>query len=414
MDKAQLKSFVRNKLTKSEIVLFGAGIVAERFYEKYHNVFNIVYVVSNLKKEWGPKKFMGEIDVVRYDKDIIGENQYLVVCGPIAFREIELQLIEDGREMYKDYIESEIAELLYSEKKIALFYGQCILRDIHTCLLNYEPFTNEYESVFTQIVMGQLKMLNRVLMYVKDICDLYVYTPKVLDRDSVYAISREELPKDCKVVSISNLVVPIYWPEINTKMGEFNPYYLYPYGTVRDTVYGHTLYRHEDLNINKMVAEGIDKKEILKILSDEDFYNRKQVDRSVNLCMKLISVAENSVDVKIHDFLNDNYRKIWLYQNFLHPQKIVIMEYIRRFLEKISVDTSGLEELSDQIPTHTHHGGDVPIYPSVIKHLELDFIPDDFKYEVMVGNGIAEMTFEEYMEHYIDYTECAFRINNLI
>lgn len=407
MTKEEIKAFAREKLQNKRIILFGAGVMASEFYQEYKDCLNISHCVSNYKREWGEHTFQEELDVRPYKKEELQADDYLVVCGLNVFRTIELQLQADGMKMYEHYIESGIASAILQNKKIALFYGRCILRDIYKCVKKIPAFYDVYASIFSQVVWEQAIITNRLLYYAKDICDLYVYTPKILDHDSIYTISRDELPNDCKIISISNLVVCLYWPQVSPKLKEHNEWYLHPYNIKRDGIFGHTLYRREDRNINKMVLQGLSTKEIVDSLTSEDFYSEKQVLRNKDICFKSVEMAEKIVDITIVDYLRDNYMTIPLYQNFVHPNKCIIWEYIRRFLRELGLSTLGLEELEESLPDPAHRGGEVPIYPSVAKHLNLRFIDAQTRYEVMLGNGIEYMTFREYMEHFTEYTRKA-------
>ncbi len=413
MNKDEIKSYIREKLSTRRIILFGAGKVARKFYEDHKDKLDISFCVSNLKKEWGEGAFLEELDVKKYKREEIRENDYIIVCGPIAFRTIELQLMNDGFKMYEHFVEANIARVVNANKKIALFYGSCILRDMYRCLIEVPSFDFEYESVFTQSNRGQAVVNNRLLYYLKDICDLYVYTPRVLDRDSAYFLAPDELPADCKVVSVSNLVAPLYWPQVERRIDVHNQFYLHPYNVKRNVSFYHTLYRREDQNINKMILEGKTSKQIVECLSSDEFYSREQVDKHFRVTLKLIDIAEQSVEIKISDFIRENYRKVMLYQNAIHPNKIIICEYIRRLFKAIGVSTHEIESFESQWPLHIHQSGDVPIYPSVVKNMNLEFVEDEKKYEILTGRGVQYMTFEEYTEHYVEYTRKAAEIMNM-
>lgn len=408
--KNKIKSLVRERLSDRRIILFGAGKTAEEFYKKYGESLNISHCVSNYHKEWGEAVFLGKLDVRKYVRSEIQENDYIIICGPMVFRDIELQLNADNMYMYEDYVESHIAGVIMENKKIALFYGQCILRDIYKCLIQVPAFNKEYAAVFTQTAWIEATVINRLLYYMKDISDLYVYTPKVLDLGSIYSLSLNELPADCEVVSISNLVLSLYWPQIDIKLVHVNEWYLHPYHSERSTDFYHTLYRHEDCNIIRMIQEGKTVREVVDTLSSEDFYSEEEVLKNKNLSMKLIGMAENNVDITMQDFIKDNYHKGMLYQNFAHPNKVIIWEYVSRFLSKIGISTHEVEELRRCSPEHIHQAGDVPIYPSVVKHLKLEFIHEDIQYEVLTGNGIVYMDFKEYTAHFAEYTKKAMEI----
>lgn len=408
--KEKVKAIVRENLSTKRIILFGAGDVAKAFYEEYKDELDISYCVSNYEREWGEGSFLGQLDVRKYCKEEICENDYIVVCGPIAFSHVEMQLRMDGFSMYEHFVESGIAQAVFQNKKIALFYGQCILRDMYGCIVKIPAFRDEYASVFTQAVVGQAVVTNRLLMYMKDLCDLYIYTPKILDRESIYFLAPEALPTTCKIISVSNLTVPIYWPQVVPKLDVYNKWYLHSYEAKRDTDFYHTLYRRADEHINKLVQEGKSAKQIVECLSKEDYFSEKQVKKNLAITMKTIEIAEKSVKVKIADYIGESYKSRMLYQNYIHPNKCIIWEYIRRLMKEIGVVCDGLEQLEEETPLHIHQGGDVPIYPSVIKHLGLEFVDETTKYEILTANGIEYMNFAEYIEHYVEYTKMSMDI----
>ncbi len=414
MTKEQIKLLVREKLHSKRIILFGAGTIAEEFYQEYKDCLQISHCVSNFPKEWGEGAFLGELDVRQYKQEELQEDDYLVVCGPLAFRSIELQLEAIGMKMYEHYVESKIASAILQNKKIALFYGECIIRDIYHCIIRVPVFQDMYASIFTQVVREQAVITNRLLYYAKDVCDLYAYTPKLLDRDSIYAIDKEELPPDCIVTSISNLMLFLYWPQVSRVLRQVNENYLYPYDINRDEIFGHSLYRRGDLNINEMVLRGLSTKEIADRLSDEDFYSEKHIWRHKEIFFKSVGMAEKSVDITILDYLQDSYATIPLYQNFAHPHNCIIWEYIRRLLLKLGLSTEGWDDLKEELQGAAHRGGEVPIYPSTAKHLKLNFVNEQTRYEVIVGNGVEQMTFREYIEHYAEYTRKAVEIIRML
>ena len=103
-----------------------------------------------------------------------------------------------------------------------------------------------------------------------------------------------------------------------------------------------------------------------------------------------------------------------LYQNFVHPNKQIIWMYVRRLLISIGLSLLDVDDLERKSPMHIHQGGDVPIYPCVAKEMELEFIDKDTKYEVLQGGGLVYMTFEEYTEHYAEYTRKTYELMRLL
>jgi len=410
MTKEQIKTLVRDKLSTKRIILFGAGVVAEEFYEAHKHKLNISHCVSNYESEWGKGNFLGILDVKKYNRSEISKDDYIIVCGPIAFRTIELQLVSEGFSIYEHFVESNIATAIFEYKRIVLFYGQCVLRDMYQCIVKVPEFREKYASIYTQATTKQAIVTNRVLYYAKDICDIYIYSPKVLDLGSIYFLFPEDLPKDCKMISVSNLSVLVYWPQIDPRREAYNPWYIHPYKSKRDLDFYHTIYRREDMPINQMILDEKSAHKIIETVSSYDFYTEQQVEKHFAKAMKLVNAAEKNYNITIGDYIRENYKRIKLYQNSFHPNKCIIWEYNKRLLKELNIKCANIDELVDNSPEHIHQGGDVPIYPSVAYRLGLEFVDEKTKYEVMIGNRVEYMTFREYVEHYVEYTRRAMEI----
>lgn len=410
LTKEQLKDIARQNILNKRIILFGAGKVAVEFYQKYNDILNISHCVSNLKREWGSKKFQDELDVLEFRSEDIKETDYLIVCGPYAFRQIELQLLNCGYKVFHQFVESKIAECILSGKKIALFRGSCILRDIYECILKSERFGEQYVSIFGTDNYVASKFDNRVIYYASKICDYYIYSYRILRQDKIYLFTEKDLPKGCKIISVSNITFPAYWPQADSEIRNSNKYLIHPYNMERDLIFYHTMYRLEDRNLNRMVEEGMILTEIWKQVSSDDFYTDKEVIRNVKIAFKSLQIAEKFADVGVLDFIRENYSKRMVFQNFAHMHKCVIWEYVRRLFAAMEIEDDECGQLEAESPEYIHHGGDIPVYPSVAMHMGLEWINEDTTYEIMTYHGIKHMTFRQYVEHYVEYTQKAQKI----
>lgn len=405
MKKEQIKQLVYKNLVTKRIILFGAGQVAEEFYMRNKDRLHISHCVSNLPEEWGQKKFLGQLDVREFQMEEILDEDYLIVCGPYAFRRIEIQLLNCGFCMFEHFTESSIAESLMTNKKIALFRGSCILRDIYECIVKSETFMNEYTAIYATDNYVASKYDNRVLYYASKICDCYIYSYRILRQDKVYLFDDDDLPADCKKISVSNITFPGYWPQADPEIRNSNKYLIHPYTMKRDLTFYHTLYRMEDVNVNRMIEEGKGVEEILHSVSALDYYTEKEVNRNLKVAFKSLQIAERFADITVMDYIKDNYNQKLVFQNFSHMHKSVIWTYVRRLLEKMDIDIKECDLLEKQSPEYIHHGGDIPVYPSVAKVLGLNWIDASTQYEVMTYHGVEKMTFEQYIRHYVTYTE---------
>ncbi|WP_022765823.1 WcbI family polysaccharide biosynthesis putative acetyltransferase [Butyrivibrio sp. XPD2006] len=414
MDKKEARKIILHEIATRNIILFGVGIVAEEFYEEFHDQLNIVCCMTNYSKEWGEKRFLERLDVRGYTPEDISNDDYIIICSYFSFNSIDRQLTLDGLKPFSDFISSGIAAAVYNRRKIALFYGSCILRDVYKNISMVPKFTSEFYSIFVQASKDPMAiMLSRELMYAKLLCDICIYMPRIMEKDSTFNVTQEMFSKDCKLVSVSNLVVPIYWPNVKSRLYARNPEYIYPYNSKRDLNFFHTLYRKEDVNINKLVENGLSTADIIKVLSSEDFYSEQQVLRKVKTTFHISELGEEGMDVKIVEYIKDNYQREMLYQNYVHPNRPIIWKLIEGILNCIGITDSSLSACELSAPYHPHQSGDVPIYPSVVKHMRLDFITPEHKYEIMTADGIKLMDFKEYVEHYAEYTRVSIKIRGL-
>lgn len=409
MTKEQIKEISKENLLNKNIILFGVGDAAEKFYQQNKQRLNIVHCVSNLKKDWGKHIFLDELDVKEFSKEDIGANDYLVICGEDIFHQVEMQLIDYGFCMYEHYIESTIANCFLENKMIALFRGSCILRDIYECIATSRIFAEQYASIFTMDNTATSKFDNNTLYYISQICDVYIYSYRMLRRDEIYLLNNE-LPDGCKVISVSNISFPGYWPQADSEIRNTNKYLIHPYNSKRDLVFYHVMYRLEDVNINRLVDEGKDFEEIYSLISSEDYYDEKTVKRNLKVAFKSVQIAEQFADIKVMDFIKENYGKRKVFQNFAHMHKCVVWAYIRKLYEKLQLPIDECDELEALSPNYIHHGGDIPIYPSVAKALELSWYDEDMEYEIMTYHGVEKMTFKEYVRQYVEYIKRAKRI----
>ena len=410
LTKERLKETTRESLLNKRIILFGAGAVAKEFYQKYKDILNISHCVSNIKKEWGSKKFQDELDILEFRSEDIRETDYLIVCGPVAFRQIELQLLNCGYKAFQHFIASEMAACILSGKKIVLFRGSCILRDVYQCILKSKRFQEQYAPVFGTDNYVDSKFDDRVVYYASRICDYYIYSYRILRQDKIYLITEEDLPKGCKRISVSNITFPAYWPQADPEVRNSNPYLIHPYNIERDMNFQHTVYRLEDRNLNRMVEEGMSLPEIWKQVSAEDFYSEKEVRRNVKVAFKSLQIAEQFADIGVIDFIRENYDKRLVFQNFSHLHKCVVWNFVRKIFAAMGIDDGECEQLEAESPEYIHHGGDIPVYPSVAKHMGLHWINEDTTYEIMTYHGVVNMTFRQYVEHYVEYTQKAQKI----
>lgn len=408
--KKVLKRKILEHLQGREIVIFGAGIMAHEFYSQYKDKLNFAFCVTNNSTEWGEKRFCGELDVRQYSAQELKGKYYIVLGVYLAFENIATQLECDGCAVFRDFVDYKVAEAVLENKKLALFYGTCILRDVFHSLERVPAFTEQYVGIFMQGDTREKDTIAEIrrLYYAKDLCDAYIYNNKLLHAGEAYNMQRRDLPVDCKMISVSKVTFHGYWPQLHDT--GYNDNWLFDVMAPFDNKFWHLMYTREDANITRLVKEGKSPEEIYKILSADDFYSEKDLKKHIRICFKTLQMAEKGLAVSVGSFIQSRYQRERLYQDFTHPKKVVMWEYVRQVLAHLDIQEERLAEIMESAPEYVHRSSDMPIYPSVAKRLGLSWIDAYTQYEMITYKGIRLMTFKEYVLHYAAYTQAALKI----
>ena len=407
--KKQLRKDILTNLQNKKIVIFGAGIMAHEFYEMYQDQLDFAFCVTNDSKEWGEKRFCQALDVKQYSQQQMKGKYYIVVCISLAFDSVASQLVCDDYTVFQDFVDYKVAEAVLERKKLAFFYGTCILRDTYYLLERVPAFTEEYVGVFTQTHAKKTILDIQRLYYGKELCDAYVYARKLMDVGEAYYMQKKDLPPDCIMIGVSNVTFHGYWPQALQNL-EYNEHWLFDVMAPFDTYFWHLMYAREDVNITRLVQEGKSPQQVYQIVSAEDFYSEKEIRKHLRVCFKTLEMAERGLEVTVGDFIKDNYQKERLYQDFTHLRKSVLWEYAKRILDHLEVKEKDLAQIIAAAPEYVHRGSDTPIYPSVARALGLEWVDENTRYEVLTGKGVQLMTFQQYVLHYAEYMQKALEI----
>lgn len=375
------------------IILFGAGDYAVRFYRKFRDILDIAECITNNKKE---KVFCVDDEEVcpisRVEALDFRSGEFIVVCAK-NYLPMEEQLKTIGLYYGKDYIDSETFEVLCSEKKIAIFYGVCYSRAIYTCLQNSREFSLRYQSYYWMEYLKMDALQEEVFSYMLELCDLYFYnaflTPEKRKINNAY-LSR--LNKHCIHLSIPLLIFNGYYPCETNQIGKDNIYNV----TSNRTPYAPFL--SPDHNVNQMIKEGLKFNEVLKRVSDTDFYQKEFIIKNFEKEMEKLELAEKIADIKICDFLYENHRKERIFLNEKHISNVVIMELASRILDRLGLKRDIKKDVLKERLLYT---SEVPVYPSVIEHLSLEVYKGT--YTLFTFRGDIQLTFEQYIERYYEY-----------
>lgn len=380
-------------IRKKDIILFGAGDYAGRFYRKFKDVLHITGCITNNPRE---RVFIVDGEeigpVFRPEHLTGGQERFVVVCAA-DHMSMEEQLKAMGLRPVADYMASDMVQTLFSEKKIALFYGVCYVRAICTCLRHSDEFTSQYESCYWMEYLKMDAAEEALFSCFLELCDLYVYnaflTPEKR-RLSLAYLSR--LDKHCIPVSIPVLIFQGYYPCEAGRAGCDNCY------SVVSNASPYAPFLTADHYINGMIAEGKSLAEIIKRAADPDLYQKEFVTGYYAREMRKLELAQAAADIRICDYLYKNHGKKRTFLNEKHISNPVIRELAHRVMDRLGMKRDISREILGERLLYT---SEVPVYPSVIAHLSLEVYRGE--YTLYTFKGDVRLTFEEYIRRYYEY-----------
>lgn len=142
----------------------------------------------------------------------------------------------------------------------------------------------------------------------------------------------------------------------------------------------------------------------------EDFYTKEEVDKHIEMALRAVEYQERECDIKIASYIRENYQKKMLYRDMTHMQTDLVWEMVKRIVEYLGMDTTEIEAMRKNFESpvnqmYMNHCTEIPVYPSVAKHLGLQWYTKDMEYIFTAYNGVKKMTFEEYVHAY--YSICS-------
>lgn len=398
-----IKNLIKTKLETSDIILFGTNTLAKEFYMNYKDVYHIKSCVTSKKVHpvyLDENKEMPVITWEEYDKKAA---DYLVICeGPYVF--IENQILTDASKIFEEYVDIDIVRAVLTQRKIVIMAGACQTVVAYDFLSELKGFKKEYMLYKFSTHMWRSKWSVRIISYVKNVCDVYICMRHELDNPKFF--KPEELPENCKIITLPSALLRLYWPQMGRNWkGALNPYFK------KDTEnLFHGPFEYGDENINRMIEEGKNVDEIIECLAREDFYSKTEVEQHVKTMFRMLEYEENECDIKIGNYIRDNYKEKMLYRDMAHMHTCLVCNLVREILRYLHIDTDELDEMerldnNETIQEYQVHCTEVPVYPSVAVHMGLKWWNKDMVYDVKFYNGLKKMTFEEYIRSY--YSVCS-------
>ena len=249
--------------------------------------------------------------------------------------------------------------------KKCLIYGNCQTAYIKKCLLENPEFSKIYEQVFTKKVhriqpheIPELEaMISEIDLFIhQTVSDNYRNMPSL---GTAYLKSR--LKPDCKVISFPVAYFTGYHPEM---------IYLKP---LNSQPIKEDIYNYHDFNILSGFYEGKSIEDIVNEIFHESFYSIAYVKNNLEFTLGELAKREVNLDVKLSQFIKDNYQYLNLFNTINHPHHPIIAYFVNRILEILGLGTQYTKSEIIKNQYSLEYNNYFPVYPSVQKILDIQF-----------------------------------------
>lgn len=354
------------------IALFGVGFCGERFYFSNYETIDIKVCFENNSSVMD---FHG-IPIVAPDSQNV--RKYFIIITVEDYRKVRDQLEGYGLKEFEDFIGWK-----FFRKKVAVIHGNCYRRIWDKCLQS----SGDFDSIYTiydnpQIHLNEEKKIRESAL---KHCDLLITQYILPDNEFGYFLSYEyikkQVPESCKIVVVPNLFGTgiAFFPQARM---------------LRNPKERRNIFPEVDENIEKLLGDGNDWRQIEEKLKSE-VYKTEDIVLNYNMYINKILLREEKWDIKISDFLLENYETEKLFYDTRHPTNLVLEEIVRRLLVILGMDTA-FQHADDEISEE-----EIPVYPCVKKALGLKWDIESIRNNTLHRLTSGHMDMAQYIKEYI-------------
>lgn len=325
--------------------IFGAGIIGGEFLTEYWGKIEIQFVLDNQKEGF----FHGK----KLKKPEYREDVFIIVTSN-RYYEIRKQLLSLGYSEFSDFVPYQIFD-----KKMAIAYGNCHMQAVRECLEHKKAFVQEY-GFYPFPTIQTMNMLDNYMDVLKH-CEMFIHQSIRKENKFGEEYSSESIMKylsgKCQIISIPNLYGMPKWcfpqQKLDKERGIAGRWYFTA---------------GEDVNIEKWIKEGKTKEEIKTYMVNGGVYKKEEILNMWEYFQERLFEREKQWDIKISDYIFDNYKTQKLFYDRLHISDILVGEISSRLLSYMGYDKEIYQEISSLMD-----GQEMFIYQDVIDAMGLEF-----------------------------------------
>ena len=282
-----------------------------------------------------------------------------------------------GLEEWNDFIWSQCFR-----KKVVVMNANCYGDAVNAYLQHSETFCNEY--MIFPLPPIQRNEKGEIDISLLQHTDLYIHQDIRAENQFGYKLSDEYikqfLPVGVKDICIPNLVDMGQWMYPNLNPSKFWKADRYVTVMGGDTILDEAVSRYDTF-------------EQIKTFWLNYRYEDEQLEEMFIVCMNKMKVREENWDIKVYNFIRENYRKIPCYTDSRH-----ISNYVMRIIGRQVANLLGLSDIDDDTFAFTE-GFRPPLLNCVSEYFNLDFQVPRQTREDYLGKKVADEV-DDYIKAY--------------
>lgn len=374
------------------VIFWGCGKIAKEMYCKYKEEFTLLYGISNNPEEtlFIPEK--GQVFQIKRPEIKKGNMNGVIVICSVDYKKIAEQLSLLGYVPFVDFMDYELAEVLWTKKKIVLLYGFCHLRGIADCLRTSKIFSEKYSVVYYPNYLFLDFYQQGRMQYLFSHCDILIYgmaASKEGQRKNAAILGK--LASHVKRLCLQAACFGCYFPQKERKYNGMNEF------AVKSEGYDYTPFSYGDSWLNECIAKGMSLDDMFEQIEKGLVYDGDFILKYAEKEWKRLKYQEQESDFKIVDYIEKNYKEKRLFRNETHMENVVLYQYVLQVLRylgcvvDIDVPTKPLLNCSQHI-----------IYPCVANALDLKWDVWQEPLDLYTYDGWKKVTFREYVQEYFE------------
>ncbi len=261
-----------------------------------------------------------------------------------------------------------LMNIILENRQLVIVHGNCQAHVICNMLSNNEEFKRKYVVCEMPKLWMQGHKEEYTILYESGVLSLgaYLLTQKisVYNKFERYASSEymiSQVSNSCKVILIPNLYFRGYFPQLKKYDQEVK------YRWWQEESIFPSDNRCIETEVLRLMIQGKSDEEIVREISCDDYYSEEFLYHNAEKELAEYKEREESIDIKLWDFLVDNYNKFLMFATPNHPTRDVLLELTRRILKALQITDMDILCDNNEIQAPCPQWLYTPMYPSVLK-----------------------------------------------